>query len=1049
MAAPSWLHRVEEDEMRTLLRASANYARQGYDPALATLQNKGKTRAAKRGSSLAAKAKFENNFLGTVPTHYRSVATGRSLTTVLPAVRPSSRSVRAPTPASTELVKAQGTQASRLEQAASRGGRRNARAEEEALLEAAGVGKASDAVAPVHPSRLPLSRLGPQLNLVPVEDQLVSLAALPASVRAGASADLAFAGGLGWVDQGDAQDPARSVPRPSDVLKRYTLFAVRDEDKGAGPRLVGLMPGGGAGRDVAATPLPPGVAVSEGRAALAASRTTAVDAFSGPGPLLRASAPGMPPGAASHAILQNRLGRAEVTPMPLPRGGSGLVVGDLLVSHSQLLPASLTAAKWGRLAHTTYSSSPAHPCRLSIELQPLYYESLLMDLHTVLDGTGGFVFEALVAPGAFLVDVGLVNATVHGLARPADLESKAGRAIMVPQGTYVPPPPSRGGEVPAPEEGCVEGAAPRAMGVFGLGDIASAKAGNKKELVEDAARASRRRQAARDRAAKPPKPITAEDVQRAELAVAIEATKEAAAKLIMKLALDGNDNALEVLLTEGVRVKWDPIPVFVKASIINKAAKVAARARTFEGEVQEGEQPPPPSNTAGYSAAARPPTPTDQESLDPPAPAPAAGKPAFKPVYVKPLVNAADEVGNTPLMLACRGGWIDAALVLLRNGADHKRRNHAGQSALDLSRAESATASIALHVNIPGAAARKRRAAKLASLLDDRTVLVCAQKGDARRLEYLVDECEHPVDAANAYGMTPLHFAVLRRDPGIAAFLTKRGADVSARNNLGQSPLSLVLDMPSSDLAQARLLKALNAGEETNVGDILEARLAHEESLRQEYAETALVRQLKTYTKGTSAAVAVYSALGHVGKAGSRADFGAHGMVGAGAKEATRDSTRPPALTKSIGLNLDPHALQGGAPGPLSAAPLTRAEKVASLTHPLALADSWSRHMVQYIAQVEKNARSGNAAAHRREAEAEDVARAEIRAGRLAPGAAAEAFIKSRSSGAPVGRQGLGVGVDSPAGMLKADATGVLDAVQVPPADSARFETWARMRFGF
>jgi len=37
--------------------------------------------------------------------------------------------------------------------------------------------------------------------------------------------------------------------------------------------------------------------------------------------------------AAFHAILQNRLGRAEVTPMPLPRGGSGLVVGEGRIGH--------------------------------------------------------------------------------------------------------------------------------------------------------------------------------------------------------------------------------------------------------------------------------------------------------------------------------------------------------------------------------------------------------------------------------------------------------------------------------------------------------------------------------------------------------------------------------------------------------------------------------------------------------------------------------------------------------------------------------------------
>ena len=81
---PHWLLRVEDEQMQTLLRASANYASKGYDEALFLKKQRQAARAEQAGGR-----QFENELLGSMPTRYAAPTTGRS-----PRSRPARRACR-------------------------------------------------------------------------------------------------------------------------------------------------------------------------------------------------------------------------------------------------------------------------------------------------------------------------------------------------------------------------------------------------------------------------------------------------------------------------------------------------------------------------------------------------------------------------------------------------------------------------------------------------------------------------------------------------------------------------------------------------------------------------------------------------------------------------------------------------------------------------------------------------------------------------------------------------------------------------------------------
>lgn len=241
---------------------------------------------------------------------------------------------------------------------------------------------------------------------------------------------------------------------------------------------------------------------------------------------------------------------------------------------------------------------------------------------------------------------------------------------------------------------------------------------------------------------------------------------------------------------------------------------------------------------------------------------------------VYPDIHSKDEDGNTALILAARNGWSEAVDVLLNMGASTRAKNNRGLTALAAAKLESSSASLAVFSGASGAAGRKRRAAQCCLLLDNRSILKTCQDGDLRRARYLLAEKGENVNSTNKYGMTPLHFAIMAKDVELTQLLVAFGANTHAVNNNGQSPVSLISGIADEKLA-GELQDALGAGEaaaKQRRRDI-QRRAAQLEAIAKE--EDLLAREMRTYTKGTAAAAAVFKSFQkrHKGaKAAYRAD---------------------------------------------------------------------------------------------------------------------------------------------------------------------------------
>lgn len=109
-------------------------------------------------------------------------------------------------------------------------------------------------------------------------------------------------------------------------------------------------------------------------------------------------------------------------------------------------------------------------------------------------------------------------------------------------------------------------------------------------------------------------------------------------------------------------------------------------------------------------------------------------------VRVYPDINAADEEGSSPIMLAAAAGWDKTVELLLSLGASTTRKNIDGYDAFLLAKKESQEASLAVYQRVTGAPERKRRAARCVLLLDSRSLLRVVQQGDFRRTKYLLEQ---------------------------------------------------------------------------------------------------------------------------------------------------------------------------------------------------------------------------------------------------------------------------------------------------------------------
>jgi ankyrin repeat protein len=1007
--APEWLTRVETDESRALLRASTEFARAGFAPFL----QKAKNAAGEEVAVVVSPRKSHTSYYGGgAGTSYRSHATGRSLASEAPHDKPPI--FPAPdTPVISKEIKIGMTKYAEV------AARRN---DTEAIVDSV-LGLKKKEVD--RTQRNPLTGLQ-HLHHHSIEDQYVSLSD-------GAARGSGKAAPVGVTDAEIADAAERQkVPAPSELLRRYKMFSTEAEHPEAADAVDLLNPNKKLIGKIAPT-VTPGSVVAEAAKELATSGSLL--SYASPASAVQARSQGLGSGAVSKALLQNTLGSTSSASLrPVAKGGSGLVVGDIFCSHALLVPASLVAAKWGRLVHTTYGKGENSECTMRVEVQPIYAESLIMDLETATDGGARFAPPDN-APSVFVVDIGTANEAVHKHRKPGEppkpLEVNISGSYSVQIGSG---DNGEGGEAETSEEEYDE----VIKGVDGEPDQVLKKRRKKKKLtryamsdvvvaamkgkgiVEDDFRARRRLTNKK----KVLKPISEEEVRRAELTAAVEEAKARANLLLFQLSRDGDDTGLKRLIATGLKAEYVPNPWFTKMFEFEKLSRENDLRRqmglkllsSLEDLEEEKKKQAKDAREAAERndelkrSGRRPNSPTASD-------APATSEDIawakreghflkqrkvdkVPEIFVLPDLNTTNAHGNTPIMVAAKDGWSAVIQTLLRAGADHKRRNLAGQTALDLAKAEDNLAHMALASGIPRAIDRKRRAAQCVKLLDDRTLLTAAQQGDLRRVVHLVEREKQSVRVANQYSMTPLHFAVMRRDPAMAEYLTSHGADVNAMNNLNQSPMSLA-DCEVRQNVKEALLKALEAGRVAAEKEQIRLRYLQETADKRAHQEIYLANQLKTVTRGTTAAKAVHLAL--AGGAGKNPSYspvpGVHGhglpvnenrenkiVLGAIALAQSERSPRgkggsPRGRAAGGGLAavFEKHTDGNFSPNKLHVVPLSAMERERASKDLNALTSAWNRHSMNYLAMNKERAKVIDAIETVRVSGASDMIEAERR----------------------------------------------------------------------
>jgi ankyrin repeat protein len=157
--------------------------------------------------------------------------------------------------------------------------------------------------------------------------------------------------------------------------------------------------------------------------------------------------------------------------------------------------------------------------------------------------------------------------------------------------------------------------------------------------------------------------------------------------------------------------------------------------------------------------------------------------------------------GATPLHWAALKGNAEIARFLLRSGADAKATNSAGETPLAVAERAGKTevADVLRGSAAPAAAPRAPSAppADVGELLD------AVKRGDLARVQQIVRDSPSLVNARDAqFGATPLHWAALRGNKDIVVFLIAQGADVTATNRDGETPLRVAERAGKTEVAQ-------------------------------------------------------------------------------------------------------------------------------------------------------------------------------------------------------------------------------------------------------
>jgi ankyrin repeat protein len=154
-------------------------------------------------------------------------------------------------------------------------------------------------------------------------------------------------------------------------------------------------------------------------------------------------------------------------------------------------------------------------------------------------------------------------------------------------------------------------------------------------------------------------------------------------------------------------------------------------------------------------------------------------------------VNARDQSGSTPLIIAARYGLKDVAALLLENGADINAQNNDGFTALHSAAAGNKLPVVKLLiVKYADTGARdKKGRTPIFYPADTNVAAAIINRGTDLKLR-------------DNDGLSPLHFAITRGYTAVAELFIKTGADINARTNAGETPLKVAMKYNRADIVQ-------------------------------------------------------------------------------------------------------------------------------------------------------------------------------------------------------------------------------------------------------